>query len=58
MPLINQPIYRRILGDIEDQYPVTKWLNASGFYIGCHQYLTDEEMDYMAETVLAFFGKT
>ena len=57
MPLVNQPIYRRIFGDIEDQYPVAKRLNASGFYIGCHQGLTKEMRQYMADTVLSFFKK-
>jgi perosamine synthetase len=58
MPLINQPVYRKMFGDIEDQYPVAKWLNASGFYIGCHQYLTGEEREYIVDTVLSFFRKS
>jgi dTDP-4-amino-4,6-dideoxygalactose transaminase len=56
MPLINQPVYRKIFGEIEDQYPVAKWLNASGFYIGCHQYLSREEREYVADTILSFFA--
>ena len=55
MPLVNQPIYRRMFGDIEDQYPIAKWLNASGFYIGCHQYLTNEEREYVADTVCKYY---
>jgi dTDP-4-amino-4,6-dideoxygalactose transaminase len=54
MPLVNQPIYRRIFGDgLEDRYPVAKWLNASGFYIGCHQHLTEEEKAYVVDTIMS-----
>jgi dTDP-4-amino-4,6-dideoxygalactose transaminase len=56
MPLVNQPVYKKMFGDIEDNYPVAKWLNASGFYIGCHQYLTEEERDYIADTIVSFFS--
>ena len=39
LPLLNQPIYRSIFGDLEPQYPVAEWLNRCGFYIGCHQHI-------------------
>lgn len=55
MPLTSQPVYRKIFGDIEDQYPVAKWLNNSGFYIGCHQYLTNEEKEYVVERFHEYF---
>ncbi|MBI4227464.1 MAG: DegT/DnrJ/EryC1/StrS family aminotransferase [Candidatus Omnitrophica bacterium] len=49
MPLLNQPYYRRLFGDLEDRYPVAKHLNHHGFYIGCHQGLTREDLDYVVE---------
>jgi dTDP-4-amino-4,6-dideoxygalactose transaminase len=55
LPLITQPIYRRLFGALEQQYPVAKWLGESGFYIGCHQYLTHEERAYIVETIHEFF---
>lgn len=56
MPLVNQPIYRKFFGeDLEERYPVAKWLNNSGFYIGCHQYLTNEERAYLVDTIISFF---
>ena len=56
MPLVNQPVYRKIFGeDLEEKYPVAKWLNTSGFYIGCHQYLENEERAYVADTLISFF---
>ena len=57
MPLVNQPINRKLFGEIEDCYPVAKWLNRSGFYIGCHQYLTPQEKEYIVGTIISFFAK-
>lgn len=57
MPLVNQPVYRRLFGDIEDRYPVAKWLNASAFYIGCHQYLSHEEREYVADAVCSYYDR-
>ena len=45
MPLLNQPIYKEIFGDIEKNYPVAKWINKNGFYVGCHHALTKTELD-------------
>ncbi len=47
MPLLNQPIYKRIFGNIEKEYPVAKYINKNGFYIGCHQDLKKEDLDYI-----------
>ena len=59
LPLVNQPIYRKLFGeDLEDRYPVAKWINNSGFYIGCHQFLTDDERDYMVDAIFDFFGRS
>jgi len=55
MPLINQPVYKKLFGEIEDQYPVAQWINNSGFYIGCHHYLKKEELEYVVERIHAFF---
>ncbi len=58
LPLINQPIYKKLFGDLEPQYPVARWLNESGFYIGCHQSLTSESVDHVVRTIHEFFGRT
>lgn len=58
LPLTNQPIYKKIFGDdLEDKYPVAKMLNNNGFYIGCHQYITDNEIDYVISKFHEFFKK-
>ena len=55
MPLLNQPVYRELFGNIEDKYPVAKRINNNGFYIGCHQYLKKHELDYMIKKFYGFF---
>ena len=58
VPLTNQPAFKKSFGeDLEDRYPVSKWINRNGFYIGCHPYLTDDEKIYMVETIKSFFIK-
>ncbi len=51
MPLTNQPCY-----DFdEDGYPVAQWVNERGFYIGCHQYLTANQLEFMTEKIKGYF---
>jgi dTDP-4-amino-4,6-dideoxygalactose transaminase len=48
MPLLNQPIYKEIFGrNVESRYPVAKYINNHGFYIGCFPELTKEDLDYI-----------
>lgn len=56
LPLLNQPVYKKMFGDIEDYYPVAKWINNSGFYIGCHQYLKDYEIKYVVYKIKEYFN--
>ena len=55
LPLTNQPVYKEIFGELEDKYPVTKWINNNGFYIGCHQKLDKENLDYIVSKFEDFF---
>ena len=55
MPLTNQPIYRDVLGIKEEDYPVAKWINDNGFYIGCYQGLSDADLEYMVEVFERFW---
>ena len=57
MPLINQPVYRRLYGNLEARYPVARWLNTNAFYVGCHQYLKPADLDYLIEQVHEFFER-
>lgn len=51
LPLTNQPAYAAWCDP--RQYPVADWINRSGFYVGCHQDLTPDDIAYMAETITA-----
>lgn len=57
MPLINQPIYKKMFGDLEPRYPVARHLNHNGFYIGCHPEMTKSDLDYVAAVFREFFEK-
>lgn len=54
LPLTNQPCYGRLFD--EDHYPVAKWINEQGFYVGCSQYLGESEMIWIVETIGDYFG--
>ena len=52
LPLLNQPIYKKIFGEhFEDNYPVAKYIDNNGFYVGCHHGMTEEELKYIAEKI-------
>ncbi|MFI5346125.1 MAG: DegT/DnrJ/EryC1/StrS family aminotransferase [Elusimicrobiota bacterium] len=57
LPLINQPVYRKMFGNLDARYPVAAALNRSAFYIGCHQYMTPADADYVVEQFRAYFKK-
>lgn len=55
LPLINQPIYREMFGDMDEEFPVAKWVNENAFYIGCHSYMDDEEIDFVINAFSDYF---
>jgi len=55
MPLLSQPIYKKIFGDIEKDYPVAQFLVKNGFIIGCHPYLKKADIDYLGKVFNSFF---
>lgn len=57
LPLLNQPIYKELFGDLEKEYPVARWINENGFYVGCHHGLSEEELEYIVKTIGHFFGQ-
>ena len=54
-PLITQPAYETFGLNIKS-YPVSRWVEASGFYIGCHQLMTDDEVEYIIVKLYEFFS--
>jgi perosamine synthetase len=55
LPLLNQPVYRKMFGELERKYPIARELNRSGFYVGCHQYMTPADADYVIAQFRAYF---
>jgi dTDP-4-amino-4,6-dideoxygalactose transaminase len=56
LPLINQPVYLKLFGDLNKQYPVAARLNRDAFYIGCHAGLTEQDVEYVIDCMHEFFG--
>lgn len=50
--LLYQPAYKDIIHP--EDYPVSDWIAQSGFYVGCHQDLTIDDMDYVADKIITF----
>lgn len=48
LPLIPQPAYRDIGWE---NYPVSRWVYEQGFYVGCHQDLEPEDIQYVVQTL-------
>jgi dTDP-4-amino-4,6-dideoxygalactose transaminase len=53
LPLINQPIYKWIN---PDNFPVSKMLVECGLYVGCHQYLDGDDIQYGIQCVEDYFS--
>lgn len=57
VPLTNQPVYKKLFGkNLESKFPVAKWINESGFYIGSHPYLKPKEVKYIVDVIHEFFA--
>lgn len=57
VPLINQPFYRKLYGNIDRQYPVAARINRDGFYVGCHPQLGRDQLDMIAAAFHDYFKK-
>lgn len=53
MPLTNQPVVKPYL---KKKYPVAQYVNEHGLLIGCHQYMKQSDLDYIANTIRSFYG--
>lgn len=55
MPITNQPIYSSMLEP--DDFPVADWINHKGFYIGCHQDLEPDDIEYVKAVMARYFER-
>ena len=56
LPLICQPIYVKMFNIKLGDYPVADWINMNGFYVGCHQELTHDDLDHIVTVLEAYFN--
>lgn len=54
LPLVSQPCYAG-MWEPED-YPASRWIEDSGFYIGCHQHLDAGDMSHVIDTIGEYFN--
>jgi len=57
LPLINQPVYKKLFGELESKYPMAANLNRNAFYVGCHQHLGKADIEHVIDVLHAFFEK-
>lgn len=50
-PLLSQPIYIKLFGDIEDQFPIAQEVVKNGFIIGSHETYTQDDILYVADVI-------
>ena len=56
LPLTNQPYLKQIYGaGVEDRFPVAQDVNRRGFYVGSHPYLSQKDLNHMADAFGSFF---
>jgi len=51
LSLTNQPIFRKLYGNIEHKYVASHFINSRGFVLGCHQQLDTNDIGYMFDTL-------
>ena len=56
-PLLSQPIYKKLFGNIESRYPVAKKLVARGFIIGSHPYINQKDINYLHNIIEKYLKK-
>jgi CDP-6-deoxy-D-xylo-4-hexulose-3-dehydrase len=45
----QQPAYANLKKEYKDKLPNAEYAGRNGFYIGCHQYLQNDDLDYVAD---------
>lgn len=56
LPLLNQPIYKEIFGDIEKDYPIAEYINHNGFYVGCHHGMDQNDLNNLINVFGAYLN--
>lgn len=51
LPILGQPAYSYLNSD---DYPISNWIRTSGFYVGCHQFLSENDIQYVIDALSEF----
>jgi dTDP-4-amino-4,6-dideoxygalactose transaminase len=57
-PLLTQPVYRTLFPGQAEKYPIAQYLAEHGFFIGMHQGLLTEDIEYISEVIHDYFKKS
>lgn len=44
---LQQPAYSHLRGEYEGKLPNAEWVGKNGFYVGIHQYLSQDDLEYI-----------
>lgn len=55
MPLLNQPIVRRLYGNMDKKFPIAASLDNRALLIGCYPSLTDKQVNHVIKTIKNYF---
>ena len=55
LPLVRQPVYKGLWNP--DDYPIADWMDHNAFYVGCHQGLSIEDLDYIVNTIQDYYAR-
>lgn len=55
LPLVGQPCYKGLWNPAD--YPVAQWIDRNGLYIGCHQGMTQDDLDFVIQGVLDYYER-
>jgi CDP-6-deoxy-D-xylo-4-hexulose-3-dehydrase len=56
-PLLSQPVYKKLFPGEYMKFPVANHLANQGFFVGSHQNLTREDMEYLSQVIHDYFQR-
>lgn len=48
----QQPAYSQYKEEYAGKLPVSEWCGANGFYVGCHQHLGEDDIEFMGKQIV------
>lgn len=57
-PLLTQPHFQNLFPGEAEKHPIAQYFSQRGFYIGCHEFMTDDDIHYVASTLRFITART